>query len=86
MVAVIPDPQVKAESEIPQLPFDDFNVKPDPADVCQFCEVNWCIAMLTRSSGGISCTSPTTIPVPRTDQTPLLATTRYPVQIPRARE
>lgn len=29
-VAVIPEPQVNAELEIPQEPLDDFSVKPEP--------------------------------------------------------
>lgn len=29
-VAVTPEPQVKVELEMPQLPLEDFNVKPDP--------------------------------------------------------
>jgi hypothetical protein len=29
-VAVTPDPQVKVELEIPQDPFDDFRVNPEP--------------------------------------------------------
>ena len=32
-VAETPDPHVKVEPEIPQEPFDDFNVKPDPAKI-----------------------------------------------------
>jgi hypothetical protein len=29
-VAVTPDPQMKVELEIPQEPFDDFRVNPEP--------------------------------------------------------
>jgi hypothetical protein len=30
MVAVVPDPQVNVELEIPHEPFDDFKVNPEP--------------------------------------------------------
>lgn len=35
-VAVTPDAQLKAPLTIPQLPFDDFNMKPDPEAVAVY--------------------------------------------------
>jgi hypothetical protein len=32
-VAVTPEAQVKVEPEMPQLPFEDFKVKPEPGKV-----------------------------------------------------